>query len=113
MKTEAEIKESLRRVGIEIHINCCVYDILDIENMLDRLLRGVRDKDVCNILLGVERALERLDLKPERLVADDGQEHYFIPKLHRALEGLKVKLPVRILRMGKPLHEIAQKGVSA
>jgi hypothetical protein len=112
MKTEVTVKETSQHIDIKIQINCCVYNVLDIERLLDRFLADIRNPTSCSLLTGMECALERLDMKPERLVADDGKEHYFIPKLHRALENIKTKSPFQILRMVSPLSEIQKKGTS-
>ena len=99
-KTEASLVGHCP-VTVNIQIQMSISDILDIERVLDKLLNEITRRDSVHLLGGMEHALKLLDLKPERLLANDGNEHYFIPKLHSLVEDTKTAF--RVLRMGDPL----------
>lgn len=101
IKTEASLV-SRCPVTVNIQTQMCLSDILNIERVLDKLLDEITRRESAHFLGGMEHALELLDLKPERLLADDGNEHYFIPKLHSLVEDTKTAF--RVLRMGDPLN---------
>jgi len=88
-------------VKVSIQTEMCLCDVLRIERVLDECLRHITDEYYLRFLSGMEHALELLDMKPERRMADDREEHYFIPKLHSLIEDTGTSF--RVLRMGDSL----------